>query len=396
MRHRHVVFASIAALATLTVAACTGPSTPSRTPHASLTTPGVVSPSPNSKVPFGGQPLKLVVANATSTARDGATYTFQVATDDAFRNVVFTKSGVPAGAGGQTSVSIDPLNERTTYFWRALVTSGGDGPASPTAAFTVGAKVTLGAPGIISPRQGASVAQNPTLTVSNVVRSGPADHVFYQFEVAEDPGFGKIIYKATVAEREGASTTDHTVTLKLNDQQFYFWRARATVPEEGATGPNSEIESFKATKGVDLRAATIVIGPSNIADWEQTAEITDAYFDPQAEQLCIFHTRLGQWPPALFASDGTLVEGNQWVFANIDGGWIGGAADWYKPGQACKGVNAASIGRDAFYQTPNSPAYSWQPVSGEFFAVMSTTPSRAWPSYKTYDERTNVVLIQWP
>lgn len=396
MTYRRVTFPSLVALAALIAPACTGPSTPSGTPRASLTTPAVVSPAPNSTVPFAGQPLKLTVANATSTAQDAATYTFQVAADEGFANVVFTKNEVAAGSGGQTSVTIDPLNERTRYYWRAQVVSGGNGPASPTSAFTVGAKVTLGAPEIISPRQGGSVAQTPTLTVTNVVRSGPADKVFYRFEVAEDAGFGKIVYTATVPERQGASTTDHTLTLKLNDQQFYFWRARATVPAEGATGPLSNVETFKASKGVDLRSATIVIGPSNIADWELTGEITNAYFDPQAEQLCIFHTRLGVWPPTLFASDGTLVEGNQWVFANIDGGWIGGAADWYKPGQACKGLNAETIGRDAFYQTPNSPVYSWQPVSGEVFAVMSTTPSRAWPTFKTYDERTNVALIQWP
>ena len=45
---------------------------------------------------------------------------------------------------------------------------------------------------------------------------------------------------------------------------------------------------------------------------------------------------------------------------------------------------------------PNSPIYSWIPQSGETFAVMSTTPARAWPQFRTYDERTNVQLVIWP
>ena len=66
------------------------------------------------------------------------------------------------------------------------------------------------------------------------------------------------------------------------------------------------------------------------------------------------------------------------------------------PRPACKGIDEFSIGRDAFYLKPQSPIYSWIPQSGEVFAVMSTTPARAWPTFRTYDERTNVELVRWP
>jgi len=137
------------------------------------------------------------------------------------------------------------------------------------------------------------------------------------------------------------------------------------------------------------------MGPKNIGQWEHTATITEAYWVP--DQLCIFHTRLGIWPGVPFFGDrATLVEGNQWVFAKINEQWYGGAADWYRPSQACKGVGANSIGRDAFYLPSQEPLHSWVPRSGETVGVMSTTPARMWPDMRTYDERTDVRIIRWP
>jgi hypothetical protein len=56
-------------------------------------------------------------------------------------------------------------------------------------------------------------------------------------------------------------------------------------------------------------------------------------------------------------------------------------------------VTAQSIGADAFYG--REPLGSWVPRPGEVFGVMASTPARAWPSMRTVDERSNVVLIRW-
>ncbi|HEY7056529.1 MAG TPA: hypothetical protein VH458_08400, partial [Vicinamibacterales bacterium] len=92
-----------------------------------------------------------------------------------------------------------------------------------------------------------------------------------------------------------------------------------------------------------------------------------------------------------FDDPGPVLEGNQWVFANIGGTWYAGAADWYRPGQGCKGVNN-NIGVDSF---DREPLHSWHPQPGEVVGVMASTPARLWPAMRTVDERTNVVLIQW-
>ena len=112
---------------------------------------------------------------------------------------------------------------------------------------------------------------------------------------------------------------------------------QASDPTNAVNSPFSAVAQFKVSKGIDLHTVNVILGPKNIADWENTAQITDARWVP--DQLCIFHTRLGVWPGVPFFGDAsTLVEGNQWVFAFINGQWWTGAADWYRPSQACKGV----------------------------------------------------------
>jgi hypothetical protein len=144
---------------------------------------------------------------------------------------------------------------------------------------------------------------------------------------------------------------------------------------------------------IDLNQVQIMLGP-NVATWPQTSTVTST--TAVDHQLCIYHTKLGQWPSTIFFDDpSTLVEGNQWIFANINGQWYGGAGDWYRPGQACKDVTPQSIAHDAFYSDNMEPLRSWVPQPGEVFGLMSSTPARAWPAMRTLDERTNVVLVHW-
>lgn len=143
---------------------------------------------------------------------------------------------------------------------------------------------------------------------------------------------------------------------------------------------------------LDLNQVTIVLGPSNIAAWPQTSTMTGV---KTTDGLCTYHTKLGQWPTVGFFDTGAPIEGNQWVFANINGRWYGGAGEWQRPGQACKAVTADDIGSGTFYADSWEPLRSWVPRPGELFAVMVSTPARAWPSMRTVDERSNVVLVRW-
>lgn len=374
------------------LAACSSPSKPSVT----LTAPGGVSPAQGAVIAYQKQPVTLTVQNATTTGKDPVTYTFEVATDADFTNIVQTKSGVTAGTGGQTSVTLDTLDPNKTYYWRARIASGSAaGPADNTASFQVGPNIVINAPKLVTPANGDTVSSTkPTFTVTDSTATGPVGTIYYRFDIANSSDFSSIVASGTVKQTSGQ--TSYTVTSDLAVNTTYYWRVVATDPADSVTSDASSVESFKVTAGIDLTKVVYVLGP-NISNWAQTSTITNAFSD--GSQLCIYHTKLGIWPATNYVYDpsgATQVEGNQWVFAKINGTWYGGAADWYKPGQACKGVDADSIGQDAFYQPSQEPLHSWIPHSGEVFGVAATTPARAWPSMSTLDQRTDVKLLVWP
>jgi hypothetical protein len=372
------------------VAACSSPSKPSVT----LTSPQLVAPAMGAQIANSAQPVTLTIQNATTTGSSPLTYTFDVATDQAFTNVVYTKSGVAAGSGGTTSVTIDTLTAGTGYYWRARANSGSSaGPATTPVNFAIGPAITISAPTLASPAVGDTVSGlRPTLTVNDSTTTGPAGAISYRFEISTDPAFGTLAASGTVAQTSGQ--TSYAPTVDLQDGTTYYWRVVASDTTNNISSAYSSVGNFKVSAGIDLTKVVYVLGP-NISSWAQTSTITNAYEDGQ--NLCIYHTKLGVWPStAFFGDSSTQVEGNQWVFANINGTWYGGAGDWYKPGQACKGVTAQSIGGDGFYQPQWEPLRSWVPHSGEVFGVMSTTPARAWPDMETLDERTDVKLLVWP
>src|SRR5205814_2316689 len=102
------------------------------------------------KLAFSSQPYTLVTANAVTTSSSKPTYTFEVASDAGFSNVIYRKAGVAQGAG-TTALVIDTLPASTTFFWRARAVTGSDnGPNPKPRTFTVGSQVVLQTPVPIS------------------------------------------------------------------------------------------------------------------------------------------------------------------------------------------------------------------------------------------------------
>lgn len=385
-------------------------------PGVNITSPKLLLPSAGSKIPVAEQPVTLLIENSASNGVRPVSYVFEVAMDAGFTNKVFTRDGVQPGEGGRTSLKLpDPLASGRTYYWRAQALDGANSSAfSAPANFDVYTPVVIEAPAPASPANNQQVTTlKPTLTVRNAARSGPAGAITYTFQVSENESFGAIV--ATAAVPEQATQTAFTLTQDLVWSRVYYWRARASDPEH--TGPWSVTQAFVAPNkpaepppppppgpdpgsgpaagdAIDLRTVRIVKGPTNFSGWSAASTVTDTR--TWGGELCIWHTMLGRWPTAWFFGDsGTLLEGNQWVFAYIRGQWYGGAADWYRPGQACKGVTADSIGRDAFYDPSEEPLHSWVPRPGENIGLASSTPARAWPDMRTLDQRTNVVVVPW-
>jgi hypothetical protein len=96
--------------------------------------PSIVSPAPGSEVSSASP--TLTVANATFSGTTTPTYTFQVADDRNFSDVVARQESVPEGSG-QTSWQVGKNLDKGRYFWRALAQTGTARLTSATADFTV-------------------------------------------------------------------------------------------------------------------------------------------------------------------------------------------------------------------------------------------------------------------
>lgn len=387
------------------------PSVAGPIPGVGITAPQMVQPSVGQRIAFDQQPVTLTIGNATSTGVRPLSYRFDLAADAGFTNVLVTREGVEAGASGQTSLRLpEALPAERSYYWHARAEDGANmGAYSATAQFAVFTPLVLRAPVPESPIDNVVVTTlRPTVVFQNASRTGPSGHIVYTIEASDSSAFTNSL---TAAVDEQPGRTSFTPPQDLPSSRQIFWRVRASANDPVTVGPWSATQVFRtpapapvpvppsgggggapsADDQLDLRTVTILKGPGSIAGWSVGSRITKTR--QGGGELCIWHEQLGRWPSVPFFGDpGVPVEGNQWVFANINGKWYGGAADWYRPGQACKGVDASSVGRDAFDQ---EPLHSWVPRPGEVIGLMSTTPARAWPDMRTLDQRTNIVLIRW-
>ena len=126
---------------------------------------------------------------------------------------------------------------------------------------------------------------------------------------------------------------------------------------------------------------------TNVSDWAQTSTITRVNIG--SPPIGIEHTKAGQWPS--ITAGGTVVEGNPWILANIDGEWYAATYEWLRPGQTEKQISAENIGAN----TKKPPLDGWQPKSGDTVGLMVSTPARFGPE-GPINERSNVVLVTWP
>lgn len=115
---------------------CGGGSDSPTGPSITISAPGIISPASGSLVSTS-QPT-LTVGNASVSDGSTPTYTFQVATDSGFSNIVAQTQGVSQGGDGQTSWQVSTPLGNGQHFWRARArASNTDGPFSATTDFEV-------------------------------------------------------------------------------------------------------------------------------------------------------------------------------------------------------------------------------------------------------------------
>jgi len=386
---------SAAALVTTVAACANSPVAPVGV--VTLTTASLTSPSNGSSIANLSQPVTLTVTNGKVASTDSVTYTFEVATDTGFATKVVSQD-VAQGSGSTTSLKLGTLPAGATYYWRTKTSAGGSSsPYSSSLAFSIGAAIVVQAPTPVSPLTGATgLAQRPTFTITNSVRSGPVTSLSYRFDVSTSSSFATVLQSATVAE--GTTRTSWTPTSDLAGGTTYFWRALAVDSASGVTSSFSTAQSATTLVVIDLSRVNYQRFV-NIKDWPITDTIRavsqdgSPFANPEGT-MCIDHTKRGIWPTSPFFGDPEVpVESNQWYFAFINGTWYGGSGENMRPNQICKqGQMSENIGPDG---TWGGPMDTWRPRPGELVGYMMTTPARFWPSMKTVDERSDMVIQPW-
>ena len=365
----------------------------------SLTTPTPVSPADGAPIRFADQPAKLVVGNGVTTGSTALTYTFEVASDSGFAGKVYTKDGVAEGGGGQTSLTIDKLTGARTYFWHARSNSGTtQGLFSTPRSFAVGPEVILGTPVLAAPGANATVGGQPSLTVNNVTKTGPAGQVFYRFEVATSSSFTSIAFVQTVAEQSGASTSV-TVSPTLTDKTTYFWRVQASDPSNAVTSAFSVANSF-VVQLFSMRDAFIHDNPPDLGFWPETAKITSIIFTPGNFQVD-FDRRTGpnRWLDVPFGT-GDL-QYTLGLCLNINGQWHCSAVVQFWFGRNLgDSAPPTDIALEWFYDARWGTLTGHQPVPGEIVGVFVAAGNLRDAGYTQATcpricERSNVALVPW-
>jgi len=421
---RIAVLSLVALAATLSVTACEqvksatplSPSLAGPIAGVEISAPVLVSPAAGAKISTDSQPITLVVQNAGSSGVRPLNYLFEIATDINFTSKVFSQTNVAPGEGGRTSLRMtQSLQAERTYYWRVKAQDGANsGDYSAATPFDVFTPVVIGTPTPNSPADGSTVTtRQPVLEVINAPVSGPAGTIKYLFEVATDAGMsGRVVLEEVFADSRGR--TSLTVPHELATSTSHFWRARAfdasrvgewsrivsfitpapvvvtpppTPPTPPPRGGGGGTPTPAANDEINVNAITVVFGV-DIRSWAVTSTVTSATHN--GDDLCIRHTKQGQWPRLpWFGDNSVIVEGNQWFFANIGGRWLAGANEWLRPGQDCKVVDG-HVGHGGF---GGSALAEWTPAPGEIVGVAVSTPARAgqWGTA----ERSNIVLLRW-
>ena len=378
---------AIVTLTGLSVMACNS-NNPSR-PSMSFVAPAAKQPGAGASINFNQQPVTLSISNAARTGTSAVTYAVEVSKSPGFETTVFSQEGIAEGTYGTTSVKLAPLTGNTIYHWRwRAVVDGVAGENSAPISFFLKPNIEFAAADPREPADGSSVyTARPSFTITNSTVTGTPTAVTYEFQVSASSSFSSLVTSGTTAQQSARTSWTPSVDLP---ESTLFWRARALDTPNQITGPFSKALQFERKFGVDFDKVVYISPYPNISKWPQTGKII--YAERIGDSLCVDWDGT-RWPSVAFFGDpATQVVANQWIFVPINGIWYGGAGHWVRPNQVCKGEMDEKFFVDAF----KSPPFDSLVLNrGDTFAVAISTPARAYPDMKTFDERTDAVVLEW-
>jgi len=375
-------------------------------PGVTITAPQPTEPPSGAEVLTTSLPLRLVFTNATSDSPRPFWHIVEIAADQGFNTVLYRSERLNPDPSGRTTHSVPgKLAKDATYYWRVRAEDGANSSApSNVAFFAVIEAVVIETPVPISPVGGETAAStSPDFIVGNAPVTGPAGFVAYRVQVARDQAFTQVVANVGAA-RSGGDTTTINVGPLAGDTLYYWrtWGGNGTV-----TSAMSAVQSFRTPAGAtggggggggggrsgqnpadELDLGQVTWLHRNVSTWAVTSTVTNV--SVTRDTVCVDHTKAGNLPTSGFGD--IEVEGNVWIFANINGRWYGATWDWLRVGQTCKSITADEFGRDQIRISPMDA--SWAPRAGDTIGFMIST--RARDSVEAGEERTNVVLVTWP
>jgi hypothetical protein len=219
------------------------PSVAGPIPGVNISAPKLLEPISGAQIAGDKQPITLLIENSSSNGVRPLNYSFEVAGDSNFNNMVFVREGVSPGDNGRTSLTLpNALGTGRGYFWRAKAQDGANtGPYSSMMAFNVFTPVSFDKPLPISPVGGTKVASySPEFVFNNAPHAGSPGLVTYVIEVATNSTFGGLI--AAWQFPEQTNQTKFTAASGLPPSSQLYWHVRAF--EASALGPWSDTATF--------------------------------------------------------------------------------------------------------------------------------------------------------
>jgi len=205
-----------------------------------ITAPRVLEPAQGARIKQSQQPIRLTVENASTNGVRPLSYTFELATDEAFQNKLFARGSVVPGEGGRTWIQLDRIGAGGTYFWRARAEDGANIGPYVSVRFEVLPPPELSAPSLLSPINNERVgSQRPTLLVGASTRNAGVGPLTYEVQVALDVAFAQLVAAGTSPETGGQMTF---VPTELPANRQHFWRGRASDGE--TTSPWAATQTF--------------------------------------------------------------------------------------------------------------------------------------------------------
>ena len=211
-----------------------------------ISTPNLLEPGQDWEMRSRDQPLKLLFQNADTNGARPLKYSFDIATDAEFKNIIFARTGVEPNAAGVTQFQLPDKLAAGTYWWRTRAGDGANtGSYSATKSFVVVADVVLAIPTPLSPISNTTVSDlTPEFKVRAGGRSGVKATLEYMLQVSNNSAFSSIA--ATFIQAETLPETRIDQGYSFLHSRTYYWRVRAMHTADGTDMSNwSATQTFK-------------------------------------------------------------------------------------------------------------------------------------------------------